>query len=325
MGRIFISYRRKDSAYVTGRIYDRLQSQFPRDLVFKDVDAIPRAANFREVIASAIAECDVLLAVIGNGWLSAKNSHVQPRLSDPDDPVRAELEMALKRNVPIIPLLLDDMEMPSKQLLPDALRPLADLNALQVHPDPYFNQDMQRLVRDINQILKKRKGTFRERSSPLLFQFGKPSLKLLTFIALTIGVVGVFIAAMINTTRMDSPAPRNSTDAIIPTEGQNSAVIPEAPIARTTSAPPLYGEESEPNDLIGNANHIALRTRMAGKSRKTTSSTSSRSSRQNRPVKSEWSFDKHTPTVSGCESCSTTVRVRKSTPRQSTITRLHRT
>lgn len=265
MSRIFISYRREDSAHVAGRIYDHLTSHLPRAQVFKDVDAIPRSANFREAITIAIAECDVLLAVIGNGWLSAKNIQGQPRLSDPEDLVRAELEMAMEWNVPVIPLLIDDMEMPSKQVLPDSLKPLADVNALLVHPDPLFKQDMQCLVRDIKQILKKPKDSFRERALSQLPALGKPSLQLLAFTTLAVGVIGAFIATLVNTTQIDVPIPGNSNDGNIATEMIVPAKIPKTPESQTAARNPAYGQESEPNDLIGNANHFALERPIIGR------------------------------------------------------------
>jgi hypothetical protein len=39
-GRIFISYRREDSAFPAGWLYDRLCAHFGSDYVFKDVDSI---------------------------------------------------------------------------------------------------------------------------------------------------------------------------------------------------------------------------------------------------------------------------------------------
>ena len=73
-GLIFISYRRDDSSDVTGRIYDRLVKAFGRSAIFKDVNDIRLGADFRERVADEISQCQVLLAVIGPGWLNATDA-----------------------------------------------------------------------------------------------------------------------------------------------------------------------------------------------------------------------------------------------------------
>ncbi len=65
MTRVFISYRRDDSADVTGRIFDRLRAHFDKQVLFRDVDVIPFGSDFRQVIRKAVEDCQVLLAVIG--------------------------------------------------------------------------------------------------------------------------------------------------------------------------------------------------------------------------------------------------------------------
>jgi hypothetical protein len=70
MGKLFISYRRDDSIGLAGRIYDRLAAHFGRDAVFMDVDAIPFGVDFCQHLSDAVSRCDVLLAIIGEDWLS---------------------------------------------------------------------------------------------------------------------------------------------------------------------------------------------------------------------------------------------------------------
>ncbi len=68
MSKIFLSYRREDSAGVAGRIYDRLRDHFGRDAVFFDVDSVPYGVDFQEHIESVLSQCDVFLPVIGPHW-----------------------------------------------------------------------------------------------------------------------------------------------------------------------------------------------------------------------------------------------------------------
>jgi hypothetical protein len=146
-GNIFISYRRVDSADITGRIYDRLIGKFGRGPVFKDVDSIPLGIDFKEYLDMKVGECSVLLAVIGDRWLEAGDSSGKRRLDDPADFVRIELESALERNIPVIPLLVRGAQMPSEGNLPPSLRKLAYRNGIPIRSDPDFHRDMDRLIK----------------------------------------------------------------------------------------------------------------------------------------------------------------------------------
>jgi hypothetical protein len=156
MSRIFISYRRTDSADVTGRIFDHLTLHFARDDLFKDVDSIPLGTDFRKSISDAVQSCDVVLAVIGRNWLHSKDRQGNLRLSNPDDFVRIELEAGLERNIPVIPVLVSGADIPEMEELPISLRPLMYRNAILLRPDPDFSGDMQRLIRALTQILKRK-------------------------------------------------------------------------------------------------------------------------------------------------------------------------
>lgn len=144
--RVFISYRRSDSADIAGRIYDRLIGKFGKDPVFKDVDSIPLGLDFKEYLDKKVGECDVMLAVIGDRWLDASNSTGKKRLEDPADFVRIEIESALERGIPVIPLLVRGAEMPSEGALPSNLRKLIYRNGIPIRSDPDFHRDMDRLI-----------------------------------------------------------------------------------------------------------------------------------------------------------------------------------
>ena len=85
MSKIFISYRREDSADVTGRIYDHLCRTFRSEDIFTDVDSIPLGIDFRTFITERVQSCDVAIVIIGKDWLAATNSKGNRRLDDPDD------------------------------------------------------------------------------------------------------------------------------------------------------------------------------------------------------------------------------------------------
>ena len=108
---IFISYRRHEANYLAGWLHDRLADRFGQDQVFLDIDWIKPGVDFMRLITEAIVQSRVLLLIIGPQWL-APDAHGGRRLARPDDPVRVELETALRRNVPVIPLLLEGAAMP---------------------------------------------------------------------------------------------------------------------------------------------------------------------------------------------------------------------
>jgi len=145
-GIIFVSYRRTDSADVAGRIYDRLVDGFGKAAIFKDVDSIPLGLDFKEYLDEKVGECNVLLAIIGDRWMEASDSTGRRRLEDPQDFVRIEIESALARGIPVVPLLVRGASMPPEEELPDKLKKLVYRNGTQIRPDPDFHRDMDRLI-----------------------------------------------------------------------------------------------------------------------------------------------------------------------------------
>jgi serine/threonine-protein kinase len=152
-GRIFISYRRADSAGYAGRIYDRLAAHFGEDAVFMDVDTIEAGLDFVEVLQNAVQSCDVLVALIGQQWLNIKDEAGKRRLDNPEDFVRVEIAAALSRDIRVIPVLVDGMVMLRSTELPDNLMALARRNALQVNHHS-FNADARRLISQLELALK---------------------------------------------------------------------------------------------------------------------------------------------------------------------------
>ena len=151
-GRIFISYRRGDTAYPAGWLYDRLADHYGRDQIFKDVDDIELGDDFVEVITGAVGSCDVLLALIGDKWLAITDAHGRRRLDDPDDFVRLEIEAALARKVRVIPVLVGGAAMPSADELPDSMARLARRQALELSPDR-FEFETTRLLSALDEAL----------------------------------------------------------------------------------------------------------------------------------------------------------------------------
>ena len=144
-GGVFICYRREDTAGFAGRIYDRLKSSLGRESVFIDVDNIPAGRDFVEVLSERVGRCDALVALIGRNWLISADKDNQRRLDDPNDFVRIEIEAALERNVPVIPVLVDGATMPQANDLPDTLKKLARRQGIEISHNR-FDSDAERLT-----------------------------------------------------------------------------------------------------------------------------------------------------------------------------------
>jgi len=129
---IFVSYRREDSEGEAGRLFDDLVGHFGETAVFLDVAAIEVGRDFRKAIDESVASCGVLLAVIGKNWIDARNEEGHRRLDDPSDFVRLETASALKRDIPVIPVLVHGARMPRPEQLPADLKELAYRNGVEL-------------------------------------------------------------------------------------------------------------------------------------------------------------------------------------------------
>jgi formylglycine-generating enzyme required for sulfatase activity len=147
MAKIFLSYRRQDSAGVAGRIYDRLRAHFGDDAVFMDIDSIPFGEDFREHIDAAVGRADLVLAVIGPRW--SGKTDTSRRIDDPRDFVRIEVESALQRGIPVIPVLLDRTRMPTEAEVPSSLVAMTYRNAIEVDQGRDFHHHVDRLIQGI--------------------------------------------------------------------------------------------------------------------------------------------------------------------------------
>ena len=150
-GRVFISYRRQETAWPARQLYELLSERFGADQFFQDIDTIEPGDDFVEKVTGAVGSCDVLLAMIGETWLTITGEDGQPRLHDPDDYVRLEIETALGRSdVRVIPILVDSARMPKADELPPKLRPLARRQAVHLSAIEF---DASRLLKAVQDTL----------------------------------------------------------------------------------------------------------------------------------------------------------------------------
>lgn len=148
-GNIFISYRRGADNNAAGRLYDRLERHFDAEHLFFDIDSIPIGIDFADYIEAEVAKCDVQLVLIGPSWIENI-----PRLQNPDDPVRLEIETALNRaDMPVVPILCDGAALPSADVLPKSIRPLRQRNAITLSHAAFAQVVDGRLASELRSIL----------------------------------------------------------------------------------------------------------------------------------------------------------------------------
>ncbi len=149
MARIFISYRREDSAADARLLAQALEDHFGSAEVFIDVVGLPSGQQFEREINRALADCEVMIAIIGPRWLET----LQDREAAGElDHVRAEIAYALHRGVAVIPVLVGRAgvrpEWPRPDQLPADIRQLAQRQRHDVD-SAHFRRDLSRLTETI--------------------------------------------------------------------------------------------------------------------------------------------------------------------------------
>jgi len=232
-GKIFINYRRGDDPGHTGRLFDWLQDVFDRDQLFLDVDNIAPGLDFVRELDQRVGQCDVMLAVIGKGWIDARDAGGARRLDDPNDFVRVEIASALKQGKIVIPVLVGDVQMPRPEELPDELKPLARRNAARLTHER-FSADVQGLVKALQQTLGQNAP-----ATPIRFQVkerasvSSSSLGTMVFGGGIVGaVVIVGVVAYFVWTRVSTPV------APAPVAGHSQVAAQSAPISTPTVPQP---------------------------------------------------------------------------------------
>lgn len=151
MPKVFISYRREDSSGYVGRLQERLRRELGRKKIFVDVDSIRPGSDFAQTIEKSVNTADVILIVIGKEWVFVKNEDGTRRLENPDDYVRQEVVKALISKAKVLPVLVNGAKMPSPDDLPEPLKPLATMSAIELR-DTRWDADVKHLIQNLGGI-----------------------------------------------------------------------------------------------------------------------------------------------------------------------------
>jgi TIR domain len=242
MGSIFLSYRREDSEGQAGRLYDDLVAVFGPDSVFMDVAAIQPGRDFRKSIDQSLNSCGVFLSLIGKSWLTAKDTSGQRRLDDPADFVRIETGAALKRDIPVIPVLVQGASAPKQDQLPDDLKELAFRNAVEL-THPRWDSDIEVLIK----ALRPHISQSAPKPEPERVQSGRKlraTKSLAVIAALLVVVMGLVLYLRPKKVADNSPDRRAevtttsaAVDSSVPEPTKRSPEEAVSPPAKTNAAP----------------------------------------------------------------------------------------
>jgi len=153
-GKIFINYRRDDSASHALNIAQSLENKFGKSNIFIDIDRLRAGQEFETVLENKLRQCKVMLAIIGPNWVDARDGGSR-RIDNPEDWVRLEIERALARKIPVIPVLVAGATLPSKSDLPPSLQPLLKHQGATLTTNG-FRYEMAGLTRDVADLTVRR-------------------------------------------------------------------------------------------------------------------------------------------------------------------------
>ncbi len=157
-GKIFINYRRGDDPGFAQALFGRLEQAFGHDRLFMDVDSIEPGFDFVQVLKEQVDQCDILISIIGHGWVDALDEQGARRLCNPNDFVRIEIKSALASGKRVIPVLVGQANMPRAEQVPDTLKPLVRRNAVRLTHER-FRSDTQGLIAALQRALSSVQAT----------------------------------------------------------------------------------------------------------------------------------------------------------------------
>jgi TIR domain len=155
--RVFLCYRRQDTQGHTGRLRDRLVGVYGKDSVFMDVDDVPHGVDFVDYIDSILSTCVLMVVLIGPSWTAIVDRKGRRKLDQPDDLVRAEIASALKRKIPVIPVLVEDAAMPDSDDVPEEIKGLTRRNAIEL-THRRWSSDVERVLIAVKRFMEPSRG-----------------------------------------------------------------------------------------------------------------------------------------------------------------------
>lgn len=159
MAKLFISYRREDTATAADRLYAELGKKFGKKQIFMDFKSLKAGSSFVEQIKKQIKSSSVLLVIIGSKWLQSFTEDSPTNQNTPsDDYVLVEIETAQNNGIPVIPVLVEGATMPEEKDLPITLKDFTKLHAFELDLR-HWKHDIKSLISAINEYTGDKKKT----------------------------------------------------------------------------------------------------------------------------------------------------------------------
>ena len=198
MAGIFLSYRRSDTAGHAGRLHDALYQRFGVDKVFIDIGSLQPGLDFSTALDQAVASADVLIALIGPHWLNVVDAAGDRRLNNPNDYVRLEIARALARDdTRVVPVLVGKASIPRADVLPEDLKPLARLQAIELSDERWIF-DVGRLIELLEPLVVRRM---------LPWSLSRKAAVVLAATLVAFGSGGAFAMGALESDMLNMPAP----------------------------------------------------------------------------------------------------------------------
>lgn len=167
MAKIFIAYRRNDSTFYVNALQQELEKRFGKRSVVRDVTAnIPLGTDYRKHLQLAVANSDVLLAVIGKKW----EESIRTRGEDETDFLRIEIEEALERKIPVVPVLVGGAKLPREKSLPPSISELVFREAAQIRSGKDLDPDLKILADRLAATLGEEQSAPHKRTESLVLR-----------------------------------------------------------------------------------------------------------------------------------------------------------
>jgi len=133
--KVFISYRRADDPWIAQLLKQKLGARIPASDIFIDVTSIGVGQAWLDAIDQAIGASTIVMAIIGPNWSGRLREHARGDASR--DMVRYEISSALRRNIPVIPILIGEALLPTSEELPSDVSGILKYNSIRLRPETF--------------------------------------------------------------------------------------------------------------------------------------------------------------------------------------------
>lgn len=149
---VFINYRDCDQPWVAVVLDHVLSRQLGDDAVFLDSRSVLPGAEFDKALLTAVQHSEILLVVVGDRWLNARDSHGHRLIDCRHDWVRREIAAAFATQTTVVPVLIGDTELLRPETLPVNIRRLATCQYVRLrHRDS--RQDLTHLLNLLSKLI----------------------------------------------------------------------------------------------------------------------------------------------------------------------------